>query len=153
MRKRGVLRVGGSVARGSLAFPSGGRRRRVREGPGGVPGMLRPLELAPGLSRHVADVAAGNELRGTVQVRRRHYRRLLWLTTVSHFSSTAFHAVMSNQHTRGSITRSTFRGGSCSQRLPLPISPRSFAAHLTAYSRDLVASLLLLSFLLSFLLS
>lgn len=99
MRKRRTLRVGGSVARGSLAFPSGGWRRWMWQRSGRVPGMLGPLKLPPGLAWYVADVTAGNELRGTVQMRRRHYRRLLWLTTVSHFSSVLFVAVMSNQHT------------------------------------------------------
>lgn len=99
MQKRRALRIGGSVAGSPLALPpSGGRRGRMRQRPGRVPGMLGPtLKLAPRLTRHVAHVTGRNELRGTVQVRRRHHRRLLRLAAVPHFFRPRR---MSNQHTR-----------------------------------------------------
>lgn len=145
MQKRRALRNGGSISGRSLTVPpSGGRRGRMRERPGRVPWMLGPLEmLAPRLAGRVARVTTGNELRGTVQVGRRHHRRLLCLAAVSHFSPALLvpspPRSMSNRHTHththartrraAPITGSTFRGG---QLFPRAISPRAtpFAAHL-----------------------
>lgn len=67
------------------------RRRRMRQRPsGGVALLLLLLRLGlvltPGVPRHVAAVAAGYELRGPVEVRRCHHRRLLLLASVSHFT-------------------------------------------------------------------
>lgn len=105
MQKRRALRNGGSISGRSLTVPpSGGRRGRMRERPGRVPWMLGPLEmLAPRLAGRVARVTTGNELRGTVQVGRRHHRRLLRLAAVSHFSPALLvpspPRSMSNRHT------------------------------------------------------
>lgn len=116
MQKRRALRNGGSISGRSLTVPpSGGRRGRMRERPGRVPWMLGPLEmLAPRLAGRVARVTTGNELRGTVQVGRRHHRRLLRLAAVSHFSPALLvpspPRSMSNRHTR-TRTRTHATGG------------------------------------------
>lgn len=87
-----VLRIGRTIAAGSLALSSRGWRRWwwMRQRSSSVSRMLllllllRGLKLAPGLSRKITDVTAGYKLRRTVQMWWRHYCRLLRLTAVSH---------------------------------------------------------------------
>lgn len=126
MQKRRALRIGGSISGRPLAVrPSGGRRGRMRQRPGRVPGMLGPLEmLAPRLARRVAHVTTGNELRGTVQVGRRHHRRLLPLAAVSHFSPALLVNVKS-AHTRLRSLPQHSAEASCSLAQLAAISPRA----------------------------
>lgn len=96
MRQGCVLSVGRtSVARSLAAVPSGGRRgwrqRQRSAAAAAAPGRMlrRSLELGPGLTRQISrrHIAARYELRRAVQMRRRHYRRLLRrLSAVSHLS-------------------------------------------------------------------
>lgn len=67
-----------------LALPSRWRRRRVGHWSNTV-SVLGGLILPPSLPGMVADVASDDELCGTVQVGRRHYRSLLGLRAVPHF--------------------------------------------------------------------
>lgn len=92
MRQGCVLNISRTpVARSLAAVTSGGRRgRRQRQGSAATPRMLRcSLELGPRLTRQISrrHIAARYELRRAVQMRRRHYRRLLCrLSAVSHLS-------------------------------------------------------------------
>lgn len=95
VRQRYILSRMTAVARSLIISSTGWWWRRQRQRPAGTPGWMlrRWLELGPGLTWQVSrgHVTARYKLRGTVQMRRCHHRRLLYrLSAVSHLWRSRF---------------------------------------------------------------